>query len=193
MVEIQFVEKENSEIVVVSESADGEKHDFFYIRRKGVDTKFTYSGHGQSSYPVDPFEEESNVRQQLGEEVEKALLDEGYPIRPAFLKSSSTRSSTGKIRIHYGSRVHEHSFHTHSGMVEVYAKDLQDERLQDLEEGDFRVQVSDDSEDQVEAFVTYCGERPHEFAVREAVRVPFTFSSMYEEYPEIEIVEWDEV
>lgn len=193
MVDIQFSEDDDTEGIVGSANSDGQQHDFFYLRRKGVDTWFTYSGHGQTSYPVDPFEEESDVRQELGEEVERELLDENYPIRPVYLDSSADEVPTGNILIHYGFRVHGHTFHSHPGTVEVFAEDLSEERLEELEDGDFRVRVVDDSEDPVEAYVTYRGDRPHEFAVREAVRIPYTFSSMYEDYPEIEIVEWNEV
>jgi hypothetical protein len=113
--EVTTSESDGEQLLRVEANVDGEgKESLFYLRPLGTNTWFTLRGTGRAgaSNGVDPSSSEAL------HEIEEALVEQGFPIRP--LNNSSNYPETGTVEVQFsGETIHRYPLFSDTASIVI--------------------------------------------------------------------------
>lgn len=177
---VDFSESSGKQIVQTETRYEGRQIDFFYIRPKGRDTWFNFSGFGQSG-SGDPVPEE--IPQEVREASDEAVLNKGYPIRTV----NGKQSEMGRINLFYGASYHVHSFVTHPGDFYVFQEDSSAKPEGEPNSNEIYIRVIMEKDNVIIADIDAGDLQPENFVIEEAVLFKYGSDYGLEDMPTVDL------
>lgn len=200
-----WTDEENDLDRLVANTTDetGEAHKLFYYRAADTATRYRMSGNG-STFTGNP---DPGIRDEVREKVEDQLKVDGYLMDPDSTGGLESEPA-GELSIHTGSGGPIYDFPEYDGNIDIWLTtsdtvvtrpeentiELVDREvvLDDLADGDFRLELTEKTDDTARFDVIYAGQQPPEDTVRTVGRFAYRSQRSFStDTPTIEISGWE--
>lgn len=157
---------DGTELLRVRTHAESGDDEFVYARPVGQDTWFHFVGTDSTTHDIDPFT--AAVDPDRRDEVDRILLDRGYPIRT----QDGSTPPEGQLEILTADGTRARPFHTHPGTFIVY-QDQGPTPKAPPGDDTIHVAILERTDDTLRVRVDAPGGPPPEYAIREAALAPY--------------------